>query len=71
MAKTNLSLSHDPELIGAPKNFVLPVQELRAYRGAGWIVALCGSIMTMPGLPAHPAAERIDLGPGGTICGLR
>jgi formyltetrahydrofolate synthetase len=70
MAKTNLSLSHDSSLIGAPTGFVLPVTELRAYTGAGWIVALCGDIMTMPGLPASPAAERIDVTPDGRIVGL-
>ncbi len=71
MAKTHLSLSHDPSLLGAPTGFELPVRELRAYTGAGWIVALCGEIMTMPGLPAHPAAERIDVDDEGGIVGLR
>ena len=49
VAKTHLSLSHDPELVGAPSGFVLPVRELRAYTGAGWIVAVCGETQTMPG----------------------
>ena len=71
MAKTHLSLSHDPALNGAPRGFTLPVRELRAYTGAGWIVALCGTIMTMPGLPASPAALRIDVDPDGRIVGLR
>jgi formate--tetrahydrofolate ligase len=71
MAKTQLSLSHDPELIGAPTGFTLPVRELRPYTGAGWIVALCGEMQTMPGLPASPSAFRIDVDPGGTITGLR
>jgi formyltetrahydrofolate synthetase len=71
MAKTHLSLSHDPLLIGAPIGFTLPVRELRPYTGAGWIVALCGDMQTMPGLPAAPAAHRIDVDPGGAITGLR
>jgi formate--tetrahydrofolate ligase len=70
VAKTHLSLSHDPELVGAPSGFVLPVRELRAYTGAGWIVAVCGDTQTMPGLPAHSAAERMDLDAGGRIVGL-
>jgi formyltetrahydrofolate synthetase len=61
MAKTHLSLSHDPTLIGAPKGFTLPIRELRAYTGAGWIVAVCGDMQTMPGLPRDPAAFRIDV----------
>jgi len=70
VAKTHLSLSHDPELTGAPRNFVLPVRELRPYTGAGWIVAVCGETQTMPGLPVHSAAERMDLDADGTIVGL-
>src|SRR5512133_32520 len=70
VAKTHLSLSHDPELIGAPSDFVLPVRELRPYTGAGWIVAVCGETQTMPGLPAHSAAERMDLDAEGRILGL-
>jgi formate--tetrahydrofolate ligase len=70
VAKTHLSLSHDPELVGAPADFVLPVRELRAYTGAGWLVAVCGETQTMPGLPAHSAAERMDLDAGGHIVGL-
>jgi formate--tetrahydrofolate ligase len=70
VAKTHLSLSHDPELMGAPRDFVLPVRELRAYTGAGWIVAVCGETQTMPGLPAHSAAERMDLDADGRIVGL-
>ena len=71
MAKTHLSLSHDPALIGAPTGFTLPVGELRAYTGAGWIVALCGDMQTMPGLPADAAAKRIDIDAGGNTVGLR
>jgi formate--tetrahydrofolate ligase len=70
VAKTHLSLSHDPELTGAPRDFVLPVRELRAYTGAGWIVAVCGETQTMPGLPANSAAERMDLDAEGRIVGL-
>jgi len=71
VAKTHLSLSHDPALTGAPTGFTLPVRELRPYTGAGWIVALCGTMQTMPGLPAAPAALRIDVDPTGHIVGLR
>jgi formate--tetrahydrofolate ligase len=70
VAKTHLSLSHDPELVGVPRDFVLPVRELRAYTGAGWIVAVCGETQTMPGLPLHSAAESMDLGAEGDIVGL-
>jgi formate--tetrahydrofolate ligase len=71
MAKTHLSLSHDPALGGAPSGFTLPVRELRPYTGAGWIVAVCGDMQTMPGLPAESAAMRIDVDADGRITGLR
>jgi formate--tetrahydrofolate ligase len=71
MAKTHLSLSHDPTLLGAPTGFTLPVRELRAYTGAGWIVAVCGNMQTMPGLPSSSAALRIDVDPLGATVGLR
>jgi formyltetrahydrofolate synthetase len=71
VAKTHLSLSHDPALTNAPSGFTLPVRELRAYTGAGWVVALCGEMQTMPGLPADPAASRIDVDAHGRILGLR
>jgi formate--tetrahydrofolate ligase len=71
IAKTHLSLSHDPTLVNAPEGFTLPVRELRAYTGAGWVVALCGEMQTMPGLPADPAASRIDVDANGRILGLR
>src|SRR6266508_1193767 len=70
VAKTHLSLSHDPLLTGAPSGFVLPIRELRPYTGAGWIVALCRQMQTMPGLSAHPAALDIDLDADGRIVGL-
>jgi formate--tetrahydrofolate ligase len=70
MAKTHLSLSHDPLLAGAPTGFVLPVRDIRPYTGAGWLVALCGDVMTMPGLSATPAAFEIDLDDQGRAVGL-
>ncbi len=71
MAKTHLSLSHDPSLQGAPTGFTLPVRELRPYTGAGWIVAVCGDMQTMPGLPANAAARGIDVDAAGRTVGLR
>jgi formyltetrahydrofolate synthetase len=71
IAKTHLSLSHDPTLSGAPDGFTFPIRELRPYTGAGWIVAVSGAMQTMPGLPADPAALRVDVDPEGRIEGLR
>jgi formate--tetrahydrofolate ligase len=71
MAKTHLSLSHDPALAGAPTGFTLPVRDLRAYTGAGWIVAFCGNMQSMPGLGRNPSAVRIDIDPHGSTLGLR
>ena len=70
MAKTHLSLSHDPLLVNAPKGFTVPIRDLRAYTGAGWIVALCGDMMTMPGLSATPALRNVDIDASGTTVGL-
>ena len=70
MAKTHLSLSHDPQLKGAPAGFELPVREVRASVGAGFIYPLCGDMRTMPGLSAHPAAEQVDIDANGEIIGL-
>jgi formate--tetrahydrofolate ligase len=70
MAKTQYSFSADPGLLGAPEDFVLPVRDARLSAGAGFVVALCGEIMTMPGLPRHPASERIHVGEDGEIVGL-
>jgi formyltetrahydrofolate synthetase len=70
MAKTHLSLSHDPALRNAPTGFTVPVRDLRPYTGAGWIVALCGDMMTMPGLGKTPAAFSIDIDASGEIVGL-
>ena len=61
MAKTHLSLSADPKLKGAPTGFVLPIREVRASVGAGFIYPLVGEMRTMPGLPSHPAAENVDI----------
>jgi formate--tetrahydrofolate ligase len=71
IAKTHLSLSHDPGLAGAPSGFTFPIRELRPYTGAGWIVAVSGTMQTMPGLPADPAALRVDIDSQGRIEGLR
>jgi formate--tetrahydrofolate ligase len=70
MAKTHLSLSHDPNLKGAPKGFTLPIREVRASVGAGFIYPLCGEMRTMPGLPDHPAAEKVDIDENGNVVGL-
>src|SRR6188768_1852410 len=70
MAKTHLSLSHDPTLRNAPTGFTVTVRDLRPYTGAGWIVALCGDMMTMPGLGKTPAAFAIDIDADGETVGL-
>jgi formate--tetrahydrofolate ligase len=70
IAKTHLSISSDPRLRGAPEGWVLPVREVRASVGAGFIYPICGDMRTMPGLGSHPAAERIDLDEHGEIVGL-
>jgi len=70
MAKTQYSFSDDPKLLGAPKDFVLTIRNLKVSAGAGFIVALTGDIMTMPGLPKVPAAEKIDVDITGKITGL-
>jgi formate--tetrahydrofolate ligase len=70
MAKTHLSLSHEPELANAPTGFDVTVRDLRAYTGAGWLVALCGTMQTMPGLGARPAAVDVDIDEDGRIVGL-
>jgi formate--tetrahydrofolate ligase len=70
MAKTHLSISHDPALRNAPTGFTVPVRDLRPYTGAGWIVALCGDMMTMPGLGKTPAAFAIDVDEQGETVGL-
>ena len=70
IAKTQYSFSTDPDLRGAPEGHVIPVREVRLNAGAGFVVAICGQIMTMPGLPRHPAAETIGLNDLGQIEGL-
>ncbi|MDN5978310.1 formate--tetrahydrofolate ligase [Acidipropionibacterium jensenii] len=70
MAKTHLSLSHDPALKGAPTGWRLPVREVRAAAGAGYVYTICGDMRTMPGLASHPAAERIDIDADGNTVGL-
>jgi formate--tetrahydrofolate ligase len=70
MAKTQYSFSADPDLLGAPEGYVLPVRDVRLSAGAGFVVALCGEIMTMPGLPRHPASERVHVDADGEIVGL-
>ena len=70
IAKTHLSLTSDPKLKGAPRGWTLPVREVRASVGAGFVYPICGDMRTMPGLGAHPAAERIDIDESGEIVGL-
>ncbi len=70
MAKTHLSLSHDPTMKGCPSGWILPVRNVRLSAGAGFMYALCGDIMTMPGLPARPAGEGIDIDEDGKVVGL-
>lgn len=71
MAKTQYSLSHDPQLLGRPTGFTLPVRELRILAGAGFLTAVCGGTQLMPGLPRHPAGEQVDIDPEtGRIVGL-
>ncbi|MBX9451940.1 MAG: formate--tetrahydrofolate ligase [Mesorhizobium sp.] len=70
MAKTQYSFSTDPNLRGAPTDHVVPVREVRLSAGAGFVVAICGEIMTMPGLPKSPSSERIFLNDKGQIEGL-
>ena len=70
MAKTQASITDDPGVRGAPRGFTVTVRNVRISAGAGFVVALTGTIMTMPGLPRVPAAEAIDITPDGRIEGL-
>ena len=70
IAKTHLSISSDPTLLGSPTGWRMPVREVRANVGAGYVYAICGDMRTMPGLSRHPNAERIDISADGVISGL-
>jgi formate--tetrahydrofolate ligase len=70
MAKTHLSLSHDPTLLNAPTGFTITVRDIRAYTGAGWLVPLLGDMQTMPGLGVKPAAFDVDIDENGRTVGL-
>ncbi len=70
MAKTHLSLSHDPALKGRPKNFLVPIRDIKASVGAGFLYPLLGTMMTMPGLPSLPSAAKIDIDKDGKTIGL-
>jgi formate--tetrahydrofolate ligase len=70
MAKTHLSLSHDPSLKGRPTGFRVPIREVHLSAGAGFVTPLLGEMRTMPGLPSHPAGESIDIDADGNIVGL-
>jgi len=70
MAKTHLSLSHDPNLKGRPRNFRVTVREVRASMGAGFLYPLLGEMRTMPGLPSDPAGAHMDIDEDGKIIGL-
>ena len=70
MAKTQYSFSDDPTLLGAPRGFQITIKDVKVCSGAGFVVAKTGDIMTMPGLPKVPAAEKIDVDENGVITGL-
>ncbi len=70
IAKTQYSFADDPKVLGAPEDFIVSVKEVKVSAGAGFVVVLTGDIMTMPGLPKHPAAENIDVDENGVISGL-
>jgi formate--tetrahydrofolate ligase len=70
MAKTHLSLSGDPNLKGRPRDFILPIRDIHASIGAGFLYPLCGAMQTMPGLPTQPRGEKIDIDAKGNIVGL-
>jgi formate--tetrahydrofolate ligase len=70
MAKTHLSLSHDPDLLNAPTGFTVTVRDIRAYTGSGWLVPLLGDMQTMPGLGVTPAAVNVDIDENGRTVGL-
>ena len=70
MAKTHLSLSHDPDLKGRPRDFTLPIRDIRLSAGAGFLYPLCGAMRTMPGLPSIPAGTKVDIDKDGNVVGL-
>jgi formate--tetrahydrofolate ligase len=70
MAKTHLSISHDPTLKGRPTGFTVPIREVRPFAGAGFVTAYCGDMRTMPGLPSRPGGEQVDIDADGRIVGL-
>ena len=70
IAKTQFSLSHDPALKGRPRKWQLPVRDVRASVGAGFLYPLCADIRTMPGLPTTPAGNNIDIDENGNVVGL-
>ena len=70
IAKTQKSLSDNPKLLGRPKDFIITVREIEIAAGANFIIPITGNIMRMPGLPAHPASEGIDIDKDGNITGL-
>jgi formyltetrahydrofolate synthetase len=70
MAKTHLSLSHEPRWKGRPTGYTLPVRDVRLSAGAGFIYPLCGSMLTMPGLPHDPAGAHVDIDEMGNVVGL-
>jgi len=70
MAKTHLSLSHDPKLKARPRDFTLPIRDIRISAGAGFLYPLCGTMRTMPGLPSVPAGTKVDIDKDGKIVGL-
>ena len=70
MAKTQYSFSHDPNMLGAPTEFEVPIREFRLNAGAGFVVAVLGEIMTMPGLPKVPAAANMDMDEDGNLLGV-
>jgi formyltetrahydrofolate synthetase len=70
MAKSHLSLSHDPALRNRPTGFTVPIRDIRAYTGAGMLVPLCGDMLQMPGFGVEPAANQIDVADDGTVVGL-
>jgi formate--tetrahydrofolate ligase len=70
VAKTQYSFSDTPTLLGAPEDFTVTIRQVKVSAGAGFVVVLTGDIMTMPGLPKVPAAEKIDVDENGVITGL-